>query len=207
MSITKQIEKEARKYFDEKGAHDMTHTKRVLKVALEIAKYERDVDLIVLKAACLLHDIARKKEDKEKFECHAKEGAKIAEKILKRLNFPKEKIKGVVHAIRCHRKSKGIKAETIEAKILQDADKIDIFGAIGIGRTFSQHSKNMVIHSDYSRKLSSFEDYNTDSILEMLRSLLLVKKNKFNTKGGWEIVQERLNFLNLFIRQFEKEWV
>jgi len=207
MKLIKRLEKEIEPHFDKKGAHDMTHTKRVLKVALQIAKYEKNVDKDILIASCLLHDIARKKEDENKCKCHADEGAKMAPIILKKIKFPIEKVAKVVYAIKCHRKSKGIQPETIEAKILQDADRIDIFGAIGIARTFAHLSKTMVLHSDTSRTLVSFEDINSDSILEQIRSLLFAKRNKFNTQGGWKIVQDRLKFLKLFVKQFEREWV
>lgn len=203
-----EIEKEITKYFDKKGAHDMTHTKRVLSIALEIAKFEKNVDLQVLRAACLMHDIARKKEDSGKCEDHSSEGANMASVILKNISFPKEKIKSVAYCIRVHRKSKRIKPTTIEAKILQDADRIDIFGAIGIARTFAHlgNKKEMVIHSNKSRKLTFFEDVNSDSILEYLRSLLFASPNKFNTRGAWKIVKPRLDFIKEFIVQFEKEW-
>ena len=206
MDLIKKLEKEIEPNFDKKGAHDMTHTKRVLKVALQIAKYEKKADKDILIASCLLHDIARKKEDEKKCRCHAEEGARMAYTILKKINFPEKKIDKVVYAIKCHRKSTGIKPETTEAKILQDSDRIDIFGAVGIARTFAHLSKTMVLHSDTSRALISFEDTNSDSILEQIRSLLFAKRNKFHTFGGWEIVQDRLNFLKLFIKQFEKEW-
>jgi uncharacterized protein len=207
-SMMKELIKYISSYFDKKGAHDMTHTKRVLKVALQIAKSEKNVDEQIIIASCLLHDVARKKEDEDKCECHAEEGARIAPRILRRIKFPENKIQSVVYAIKVHRKSKDIKPKTIEAKILQDADKIDIFGAIGVARTFAHlgNKTNMVLHSDSSRRLTSFDDYNTDSILEMLRSLELAKKKKFNTLAAWNIVQYRLNFLKSFIKQFEKEW-
>jgi uncharacterized protein len=206
MDIQKVLEKEIAPYFDKTGAHDITHTKRVLSIGVQIAKGEKNADMAVVKAACILHDVARKKEDTGKCKDHAEEGAKIAVKILKKTNFPAKKIPKVEYAIRVHRKSAGIKPKTIEAKILQDADRIDIFGAIGIARTFAHLAQKMLIHSDKSRKLTYYEDTNTDSILEFLRSLLFATPKKFNTKTGWKIVKERLEFIKAFIKQFEKEW-
>jgi uncharacterized protein len=207
-TLIEKLEKNIEPLFDKKGAHDMTHTKRVLKVALEIAKYEKNVDKDILIASCLLHDVARKLEDEGKCKNHEEEGAKIARNILEKINFPPNKIEEVTYAIKVHRKSKGIKPTTIEAKILQDADRIDIIGAIGIARTFAHlgNKDGMVLHSDSSRKLTFFEDTNSDSILEYIRSLLLATPKKFNTKGGWIIVKKRLKFLKLYINQFEKEW-
>ena len=93
------------------------------------------------------------------------------------------------------------------AKILQDADKIKIFGAVGIARTFAELStKDMLLHSNKSRKLTYFEDTNSDSILEYLRSLLFANSKKFNTRAGWKLVKPRIDFIRKFINQFEKEW-
>jgi uncharacterized protein len=206
MDIQKTLEKEIAPYFDKIGAHDMTHTKRVLSIGVQIVKREKNADMEVVKAACILHDVARKKEDTGKCKDHAKEGAKIAVKILKKIKFPEKKIRQVEYAIKVHRKSARIKPKTIEAKILQDADRIDIFGAVGIARTFAHLANKMLIHSDKSRKLTYYEDINTDSILEFLRSLLFATPDKFNTKTGWKIVKDRLEFLKKFIKQFEKEW-
>jgi len=201
------LEKEIAPYFDKTGSHDMTHTKRVLRVGIQIAKVEKNADMDVVRAACILHDVARKKQDTGKCKDHAEEGAKIAVKILRKIKFPEKKIKKVEYAIRVHSKSKGIKPKTSEAKILQDADRIDIFGAIGIARTFAHLAqKGMLIHSDKSRKLTFYEDTNSDSILEFLRSLLFARPEKFNTKTGWKIVKDRVKFLKKYITQFEKEW-
>lgn len=191
----KKLEEEARKYFDEKGAHDFSHTKRVLKTAIEIAKTEKNVDMEVLKAACLLHDIGRKKKN------HSDVGARMAPRMLKKFDFPK--IDEVVYAIKVHSKSKGIIPKTIEAKILQDADRIDLFGAIGIARSF-KHFK--IIHTDNARRLRSINEYKTESALEMLRSLLLIKKDYFNTKYARKIIKKRLIFIKQFVDQFDREW-
>ncbi|MFC1685737.1 HD domain-containing protein [Nanoarchaeota archaeon] len=204
--LTQQIEKEARKHFDKKGGHDFHHTQRVYRYALQIARTEKKVDLQIIRAATLLHDIARRKQEQKKCKDHAEEGAKMAPQILKKVNFPKNKIQAVVHCISVHRKSKGKKPTTIEAKILQDADKIDILGAMGILRTAVEHADDMIIHSDGSRVLTSFYDYNTDSIFEFLKCMLLLDLKDFYTKEARKIAKSYLNFLKIFIKQFEKEW-
>jgi uncharacterized protein len=207
-SMMKELIKYISSYFDKKGAHDMTHTKRVLKVALQIAKSEKNVDEQIIIASCLLHDVARKKEDEDKCECHAEEGARIAPRILRRIKFPENKIQSVVYAIKVHRKSKDIKPKTIEAKILQDADRVDLLGAIGITKTIIRHSKNndAVIHSPYAKKLNSHKDYKTESIFNVIKIRLKIPLNTFNTLRGKKIALERFHFLKSFIKQFEKEW-
>jgi uncharacterized protein len=106
-------------------------------LAVRIAKAE-NADLEVVKAAALLHDIARAMEDEGKIDDHATEGAKMAERILEEVNFPEDRIDNVIYCIETHRFKKSIVPESLEAKILQDADRLDMIGAIGIARVFAR---------------------------------------------------------------------
>lgn len=115
-------------------AHDMNHVMRVYYLCIHLAKYESNLDLDVLKTAALLHDIARVKESQE--VDHAVLGAAMSEKILKGLGYPEEKIERVKHCVAAHRFRGEIRPKTIEAKILFDADKLDVLGAIGVARAF-----------------------------------------------------------------------
>ena len=119
-------------------SHDFLHVMRVYNLCLKIAKCEQNVDLEVLKLAALLHDIARLKEDFDETGKirHEMEGAKTAEEILTKFNFSKEKIKKIKECIILHRFRGNNEPKTIEAKILFDADKLDVIGATGIARTF-----------------------------------------------------------------------
>ncbi|MBU0907624.1 MAG: HD domain-containing protein [Nanoarchaeota archaeon] len=201
------LENEVAKYYDKSGGHDIHHVKRVLALAKRIAKKEKNVDLNVLIASVFLHDIAKRMEENGECSDHAIQGVKMSHSILKKIGFPENKIEEVAYCIKVHRKTQKIKPQTIEAKILQDADKIEVFGAIGIARTFADLSaRGMLLHDDESRKLTYFEDTKTDSILEYLRSLAFATPNKFNTKTGWRVVKERLKFVNQFVKQFDKEW-
>jgi len=107
----------------EEGKKRFAHIERVYALAIKIAK-EENADLEIIKAASLLHDVAKIKEERKECKCHADEGSLMAREILKKLDFPKEKIEAVCYAIKVHRKSKGIEAKTKEAKILQDADRV-----------------------------------------------------------------------------------
>ena len=135
-SIFGKIKKRSEEFF-RLSHHDRFHIERVCNLAVRIAK-EENADLNVIKAAALLHDIARAKEDEGKIADHATEGAKMARKILEEVNFPKEKIAKVIHCIEAHRFKKRMEAKSLEAKILQDADRLDIIGAIGIARVFTR---------------------------------------------------------------------
>lgn len=117
------------------SAHDKEHIYRVLYVALDIAKTESTADCEVLIAACLLHDIGRQEQLDNPELCHAQVGADKAYKFLIEHNFPKKFALHVSDCIRAHRFRKENPPESIEAKILFDADKIDVSGAIGIART------------------------------------------------------------------------
>ena len=91
----------------------------------------------ILIPAALFHDIARPLEDGTGIP-HEEEGARMAEAFLLSIGYHEDLIPGITHAIRAHRFSTGVTPETLEARILSDADKLDAMGAVGIARTFMQ---------------------------------------------------------------------
>jgi len=135
-------------------AHDINHVMRVYGLCLELAKHEPNVDLDVLKTSALLHDIARTREDEEGHSGvlgvdHAALGAEMSVKILKKLGYSEEMMLSVKHCIAAHRFRGGNTPKTIEAKILSDADKLDVLGATGIARSFTIGGENgQKIYSD-----------------------------------------------------------
>jgi len=126
------------------AGHDINHTTRVYDLCLRLAKNMGKVDLEILKLSVLLHDIGGAKElrDKSGKTCHAKESAKMAQKILKKFGYSQDRINKIVHCILSHRYKTGIKPETKEAKILFDADKLEGIGALGVAREFIWVGKN-----------------------------------------------------------------
>ena len=116
------------------AAHDKDHVYRVLYTAMEIAENET-VNKDVLIAACLLHDIARKDQQENPAICHAALGAEKAEAFLLANGFAPGFAAHVRNCIYTHRFRKASPPATMEAKILFDADKLDVAGAIGIART------------------------------------------------------------------------
>ena len=144
------------------SAHSLDHSIRVYNFALHLAESE-NVDIEVLKASALLHDIARVKEDTDLSgnTKHAILGAEMAEPILRELGFSEEKIRHIMDCIRAHSFKGGDVPKTIEAKILFDADKIDSLGCIGIARAFS-------IGGQYGQKIYSevpLEEYIKDNLV------------------------------------------
>lgn len=119
----------------EDSAHDKEHIYRVLYNALDIAKYESYVNYDILIAACLLHDIGRREQFQDPKLCHALVGGEKAFTFLTSHGFETVFAEQVKHCIQTHRFRKAMEPQTLEAKILFDADKLDVTGAIGIART------------------------------------------------------------------------
>lgn len=168
------------------AAHDADHIYRVLSKALQIAK-NYDVNYDILVAACLLHDIGRAAQFADPTICHAEFGSEMAYKFLLELGWSQENCRQVKHCILTHRFRNDLPPETIEAKILFDADKLDVCGALGIARTLQYEGKmNYSIHEfvkEYDRKLIKLYDrfytetakqmaYSGKTILEMFRKEL-----------------------------------
>jgi uncharacterized protein len=117
------------------SAHDKDHVYRVLYTALDIAEYENSVDYDVLVTACLLHDIGRQEQFECAELCHAAVGAQKAREFLLTHGFSTTFAEKVKVCIQTHRFRSDMPPESVEAKILFDADKIDVTGTIGIART------------------------------------------------------------------------
>lgn len=119
----------------EDSAHDKEHIYRVLYNAMEIAKSEKDIDYDILITACLLHDIGRKEQFENPSLCHAMVGGEKAYQFLLGHGFDEVFSEKVKQCIQTHRYRKSNPPESIEAKILFDADKLDAAGAMGVART------------------------------------------------------------------------
>jgi uncharacterized protein len=118
----------------EPGSHGLDHVLRVVSLCESIGKVE-NADMTVLLPAALFHDIARQKEQETGIP-HEEAGARMAEQYLRSIRYEEERILKITHAIRTHRYRSTAKPETLEARILSDADKLDAMGAVGIARTF-----------------------------------------------------------------------
>lgn len=175
------------------SAHDEEHIHRVLYNALDIAHSEGNVDYNVLICACLLHDIGRKEQFENSNLCHAKVGSKKAYQFLIKNGFTVEFAEHVRSCIETHRFRKGNPPQSIEAKILFDADKIDVSGAIGIARTLVY--KGQVLEPLYSLlpngQVSDGEDDNSPSFFEEYKCKLENIYAHFFTIRGAEIAKSR----------------
>jgi len=176
-------------------AHDRHHILRVLNAALDIYKHEEKVDFDVLVAACLLHDIGREKqfEDLEK-HCHAKIGGEMAYEFLLSIDWSKERALHVKDCIVSHRYRVNIPPETIEAKILFDADKLEVAGAIGIARTLMYSSpikEPLYILDDDGNIITSGGGAEVSSFFQEYNYKLSKAHNSLFTKRAKEIAYER----------------
>lgn len=116
-------------------AHDFSHVLRVYRNARIIGR-EEGADMRVLLWAALLHDVGSEKKDDARRDDSEDRGKRTAEAFLKAVGLDEAARKGVQYAVDVHRFSRGIVPATLEAKILQDADRLDAIGAIGIARVF-----------------------------------------------------------------------
>lgn len=175
------------------SAHDKEHVYRVLYSALDIAEHEKDVDYDILVSACLLHDIAREEQNKNPELCHAQVGAEKAYKFLVENNFKTDFAEKVKHCISSHRFRKNNEPESLEAKILFDADKIDAAGTLGIARTLVyQGAMCEPLYSVMSDgKVSDGNDDETPSFFQEYKYKLEKIYSRFYTERGKEIAEER----------------
>jgi len=123
------------------SAHDKEHIYRVLYMALDIAKHEKNVDLDFLIAACLLHDIGRGEQFRNPALSHAQVCSEKAYQYLFKNDWPEKKAAHVRECILTHSFRSGHFPESIEAKILFDADKLDATGTLGIGGLCSMRDR------------------------------------------------------------------
>lgn len=189
------------------SAHDPEHIYRVLYSALQIAQTEENVDYDVLIAACLLHDVGRKEQFEDPSLCHAEFGAKKAFGYLLDNGFSEDFAEKVRHCILTHRFRKSRPPETLEAKILFDADKLDVTGAMGIARTlmYKADMKEPLYRllpdgtvSDGTQDLgqSFFREYKVK--LEKLY-------DRFYTKTGAKMAQQRKTIAAAFYESLYQE--
>ncbi len=212
--IIEKVEKEAKKYFiGASGCHDWTHVERVKNLALKIGKIEK-ANLEILEVAALLHDIGRRDEMKTKGKfCHAEKSAEISGKFLKKLKVNKQDIENILHCIICHRYRNYHVPETIEARVLFDADKIDSIGAVGIGRDFlfagSAGSNSMYTGNEKkvikNLKVKDYAFTKEDSAVLEYEFKLKNIKDKILTKTGKRIARERHKFMINFFKRFWEE--
>ncbi len=194
---------------NESTGHDYWHFVRVQKMAKKISK-EEGGDLFVIELAALLHDVADWKFNGGTNEA----GIEKAKVLLNSFGVNQEVINQVCYIID-NISFKGAKVKNSmaskEGKIVQDADKLDAIGAIGIARAFAYGGKmGREIYNPGIKPImhGSFEEYKNSkgtSINHFYEKLLLLEK-LMNTKTGKNIARERSKFVKIYLKEFFKEW-
>jgi uncharacterized protein len=208
--IIEEVKKYLKKNFKgEATGHDWYHFWRVWKMSKEIAKKEGG-DLFIIELAALFHDIA----DYKFHDGNIKAGAEKAKTLLKNLGVDNKSIKHVCHIIdNVSFKGAGVRNEikTKEGMIVQDADRLDVIGAIGIARTlaYGGFKGREIYNPEIKPKLhKSFKEYkiNKSSSINHFYEKLLLLKDRLNTKTAKKIARKRHKFLENYLRQFFEEW-
>ncbi len=191
------------------GGHDWFHIERVYKNALLIAKHEH-VNLFIVQLGALLHDIADSKFHKGDESL----GPHIARKFLVSLNVDSAIIEHVVDIIENISFKGGNEAQkfrSLELDVIQDADRLDALGAIGIARAFNYGGyKNRIlfdpnIKPNLNMSKAVYKASTAPTINHFYEKLLLLK-DKMNTKTGKRIAEKRHQFMELYLMQFYDEW-
>ena len=182
-------------------AHDFEHVMRVYRNAEIICKNENGNEKLIL-SAVLLHDIIKIKNRKNS----ALKSAKLSEIILKENSFLADEIKIISDAIKEHSFSKEKIPSTIEGKILQDADRLDAIGAIGLARVFSFSGSNNRPFYDPKDPFSKNRNLNDNKwTLDHFYEKLLFLEGKMNTKTGKLLAKKRTLILKNFLKEIKNE--
>jgi uncharacterized protein len=194
----------ARRYYEEADAiHDFDHVQRVLALAERLAR-EENADLEIVRTATLLHDIARGHGDRLVAD-HAHAGAEYARELL--AEHPPEQVEAVAHAIAAHRFRTGPSPQTLEAKILYDADKLDAIGAIGVARAFAFGGyEGQRLWADVSPGYRETQATRHEHTPVHEYQIKLSKiKDRLLTEGARKLAEERHTFMVAFFEQLEQE--
>lgn len=192
------------------GGHDWFHIERVYKNALLIAKDEK-VDVFIVALGALLHDIA----DSKFYNGDETIGPKIAADFLLKLNVNSKVIEHVIKIIEnvsFKGGNENQKFKSLELDVVQDADRLDAIGAIGIARCFSYGGfKNRAlfdpdIKPNLNMSKAEYKASTAPSINHFYEKLLLLK-DRMNTNTGKKIALKRHEFMLQFLSQFDKEWL
>lgn len=210
-NIIAAVKKRVRALFEKEGSgHDWWHIERVLNAATAIARAEKGADLFITQLGALLHDIA----DFKFHDGDEKIGGQKAAALLQKLGADTATIDQVRHIVdNASFKGLGVASgmRSLEGKIVQDADRLDAIGAIGIARAFAYggfKQRPMYNPEGKAKKHATFESYKkgADSTIHHFYEKLLHLKNGMNTKTGKRLAAQRHAYLENYLKHFLQEW-
>lgn len=189
------------------GAHDASHLERVWRNAQSLLASHSEADPLVVMAACYLHDLVNLPKNDPARAGASRRSAQLARHQLSWMGFPADKLDAVAHAIEAHSFSAAIPAETIEARIVQDADRLDALGAVGLARLFyiAGCMGSALAHPDdplAEHRALDDRTYALDHIEVKLAQL----PGMMQTAAGAALGRERLTELTRFRAAFAAEW-
>lgn len=192
---------------DEPSTHDMSHIERVEDVCMRIREKEGG-DELVLRLAALLHDVGIIKEHEQGGD-HAQYSAEIAQEFLTVAGADKELTEHVTACIRSHRFSSGLEAQTLEARILQDADRIDALGAVGIFRSLvsmgALRAMRSTIGTVKERSMNAYKEDPLEGFYEYMNNKPFKILERLNTGTAREIARERLKLMHVYLNALQEE--
>jgi uncharacterized protein len=205
MKVIDLLQKQVKQRMKNDPAHDINHVMRVYKNAQKLCKKEKANEKLVL-SAVLLHDIISYPKSDKRSKSSSLKSANEAKKILKKLDFTEKEIQIVSDSICDHSFSRGKTPQTLEGKILQDADRLDAIGAIGIARVFA-------VGGYENRPFYNIEDpfcktrNPNDKIwtLDHFYKKLLKLESLMNTKSAKIEAKKRTKVLNFFLSELKNE--
>jgi len=206
MKIETELFKEVEKRMAKNDpAHDFEHVLRVYRNSQRICKTEKANSRLVLTAA-LLHDIVFfKKSDKQSKTSSTKSSIE-AKKILQKYDYTENEVKMIASAIETHSYSKDKTPKTLEGKILQDADRLDAIGAIGIARTFAVGgSENKSFYNKNDAFCLARKPNDQVWTVDHFYKKLLLLESKMNTKAAKIEAKHRTKIIKKFLTDLKKE--
>ena len=195
----------------EGSGHDWWHIHRVYNIAVNLAKDTNNkADLYIIKLGALLHDIADWKFNGGDINV----GAMVSRDFLKGLGVDEETIEHVADIVKnISFKGSGEKSQmkTLEGMIVQDADRLDAIGAIGIARTFAYggHDNREMFNPDIKpQNHKTFEEYKNSrgTTINHFYEKLLLLKDLMNTESGRKYAEKRHKFMEEYLEEFYAEW-
>lgn len=208
-AIEKTVEFVKSSFENAEGSHDWWHVYRVWQNAIHIAEQEK-ADLLVVQLAALLHDIA----DWKFHHGDDTVGPRLAKEWLKKLSVDEEIIAHVCEIIQgLSFKGAGVKTQmsTMEGMVVQDADRLDAIGAVGIARAFAygghkgREIYNPEIKPEHHKSFEQYKNSMSTTINHFYEKLLLLK-DLMNTETARKIAEKRHAFMELYLQTFINEW-
>lgn len=189
------------------GAHDINHLHRVWHTAETLLNDYPEADALVVQAACYLHDLVNLPKNDPQRHLASRQAAELACRELSSMNFPADKLPALAHAIEAHSFSAAITPTTIEARIVQDADRLDALGAVGLARLFyiaGRMGSELAHPDDALGTQRGLDDkrYALDHIEVKLATL----PASMQTEAGRRLGQQRLEWIYAFRGTFLQEW-